>query len=48
MLKSVGGTLEAYYFNGLRCRAVQALSITADGAILYAATDGEGVFRLDL
>jgi hypothetical protein len=34
--------------NGLRCRAVQSLSITDDGATLYAATEGEGVFRLDL
>jgi len=33
---------------GLRTRAVKALAISADGKILYAATEGEGVFRLDL
>lgn len=33
---------------GLRTRAVSALAITSDGNHLYAATDGEGVFRLDL
>jgi len=32
--------------NGLRTRAVTALSISADGETLYAATTGEGVFRL--
>ena len=32
--------------NGLRTRAVTALSISANGKVLYAATDGEGVFRL--
>ena len=32
---------------GLRTRAVTALAISADGKTLYAATDGEGVFRLD-
>ncbi len=31
---------------GLRTRAVNALSISADGQVLYAATEGEGVFRL--
>ena len=31
---------------GLRMRAVVALSISADGKALYAATDGEGIFRL--
>jgi photosystem II stability/assembly factor-like uncharacterized protein len=34
--------------NGLRTRAVTALTITADGGRLYAATEGEGVFRLEL
>jgi photosystem II stability/assembly factor-like uncharacterized protein len=31
---------------GLTMRAVNALSISADGKVLYAATDGGGVFRL--
>ena len=34
--------------NGLRNRAVNALSISMDGQHLYAATEGEGVYRLDL
>ena len=34
--------------NGLRTRAVNALAFSADGLHLYAATEGEGVFRLDL
>ncbi len=34
--------------DGLRTRAVAALAISADGATLYAATEGEGVFRIDL
>ncbi len=33
---------------GLRTRAVSALAISSDGKVLYAATEGEGVFRLDL
>jgi uncharacterized protein (TIGR03437 family) len=33
---------------GLRTRAVMALAISSDGGTLYAATQGEGVFRLDL
>jgi hypothetical protein len=33
---------------GLRTRAVNALAISFDGQHLYAATEGEGVFRLDL
>ncbi|MDH4135180.1 MAG: hypothetical protein OEW09_00465 [Anaerolineae bacterium] len=33
---------------GLRTRAVNALAISPDGQHLYAATEGEGVFRLDL
>jgi photosystem II stability/assembly factor-like uncharacterized protein len=33
---------------GLRTRAVTSLSISADGKSLYAGTNGEGVFRLDL
>jgi len=34
--------------DGLRTRAVKALAISADGKVLYAGTEGEGVFRLDL
>ena len=33
---------------GLRTRAVNGLAISSDGAHLYAATEGEGVYRLDL
>lgn len=33
---------------GLRVRAVNAMAISSDGRRLYAATEGEGVFRLDL
>jgi len=33
---------------GLRTRAVAALAISSDGDHLYAATEGEGMFRLDL
>ena len=34
--------------NGLRTRAVQTMAISADGSILYAGTQGEGVFRLEV
>lgn len=34
--------------NGLHTRSVTGLSISADGNHMYAATHGEGVFRLDL
>ena len=34
--------------NGLSTRAVAALAISADGRVLYAATSGEGIFRLEL
>ena len=43
-----GGTIWAGINDGLRVRAVNALSLSTDGAHLYAATEGEGVFRLDL
>lgn len=33
---------------GLRTRAVNKMAFSSDGAHLYAATEGEGVFRLDL
>ncbi len=34
--------------NGLRMRSVNALAISSDGQHLYAGTEGEGVYRLDL
>ncbi|MFC1935939.1 WD40/YVTN/BNR-like repeat-containing protein [Chloroflexota bacterium] len=43
-----GGRLWVRINESLRTRAVKALAISADGGILYAATEGEGVFRLDL
>jgi photosystem II stability/assembly factor-like uncharacterized protein len=33
---------------GLRTRAVRTLAISLDGGTLYAGTEGEGVFRLDI
>ena len=33
--------------SGLRTRAVNALALSEEGMVLYAATEGEGVFRLD-
>jgi uncharacterized protein (TIGR03437 family) len=33
---------------GLRIRAVNVLSLSSDGSTLYAATDAEGVYRLDV
>jgi hypothetical protein len=43
-----GGATWFSTVQGLRTRAVNALAITSDGGHLYAATEGEGVFRLDL
>jgi photosystem II stability/assembly factor-like uncharacterized protein len=43
-----GGKLWVRINEGLRTRAVNALSISSDGRTLYAATEGEGVFRLDI
>lgn len=43
-----GGKLWLQINNGLRTRAVWALAISSDGGTLYAATYGEGVFRLDI
>lgn len=43
-----GGESWAAINDGLRLRAVNALAITSDGQHLYAATEGEGVYRLDL
>ncbi|MFC1569291.1 T9SS type A sorting domain-containing protein [bacterium] len=34
--------------HGLRTRAAMGLTISSDGQHLYVATDGEGVFRLDV
>ena len=34
--------------DGLSTRAVSSLALSADGWVLYAATSGEGVFRLEL
>jgi len=34
--------------DGLSTKAVSALALSADGWVLYAATSGEGVFRLEL
>ncbi len=43
-----GGKLWVRINEGLRTRAVNALAISSDGRTLYAATEGEGVFRLDI
>ncbi len=43
-----GGTTWMAINKGLRTRAVNALAISSDGQHLYAATEGEGVYRLDL
>lgn len=42
-----GGSTWARIIDGLRMKAVNALAFSADGQELYAATEGEGVFRLD-
>jgi len=44
---SDGGQSWLLMSNGLRTRTVTSLAISADGLHLYAATEGEGVFRLD-
>jgi len=43
-----GGKLWVRINEGLRTRAVKALAISTDGKTLYAATEGEGVFRLSI
>jgi len=43
-----GGQLWVQVNKGLSTRAVKALALSSDGGTLYAATEGEGVFRLDL
>jgi photosystem II stability/assembly factor-like uncharacterized protein len=45
---SDGGQTWVKINDGLRTRAVKCLAISSDGSTLYAATEGEGVFRLDL
>jgi photosystem II stability/assembly factor-like uncharacterized protein len=45
---SDGGAFWAVVNDGLRTKAVNRLAISSDGRHLYAATEGEGVFRLDL
>ena len=42
------GTTWTAINDGLRVRSVNALAISSNGRHLYAATEGEGVFRLDL
>lgn len=41
-----GGQLWMRINDGLSTRAVKALAISSDGKVVYAATEGEGVFRL--
>lgn len=41
-----GGQLWTRINEGLSTRAVKALAVSSDGKVLYAATEGEGVFRL--
>ncbi|MDD5264000.1 MAG: hypothetical protein PHU43_04095 [Candidatus Bipolaricaulis sp.] len=43
-----GGRSWSKVNQGLSTRAVTTLSLSADGRVLYAGTNGEGVFRLDL
>lgn len=43
-----GGRTWAKINNGLRTRAALGLALSTDGQHLYVATDGEGVYRLDL
>ena len=43
-----GGKLWVQIDKGLTMRAVKALTISSDGGTLYAATEGGGVFRLDI
>ncbi len=43
-----GGTTWHAVNQGLRNRDVTTLAISSDGKTLYAGTEGEGVFRLDL
>ncbi len=45
---SDGGRTWIQRNQGLRTRAVNDLAVSSDGGHLYAATEGEGVYRLDL
>ncbi len=45
---SDGGVSWQAINDGLRMRSVNKLALTPDGAHLYAATEGEGVYRLDV
>ncbi|MEW6718267.1 MAG: hypothetical protein AB1345_12315 [Chloroflexota bacterium] len=45
---SDGGQTWSAVNNGLLMRSVKALAISSDGLHLYAATEGGGVYRLDL
>jgi len=47
-LSADGGLSWAPINEGLSTKAVSALALSADGRILYAATSGEGVFKLRL
>ncbi len=41
-----GGQTWTVHNNGLFNRAIRGLALSADGSVLYASTDGAGVFRL--
>ena len=41
-----GGASWTLINNGLRNRAVRALTISSSGGVVYAGTYGEGIFRL--
>lgn len=43
-----GGASWIAITNGLRMRCVTSLALSSDGQHLYAATEGEGVYRLDV
>ncbi|MFL7813932.1 MAG: WD40/YVTN/BNR-like repeat-containing protein [Anaerolineales bacterium] len=43
-----GGETWVKFSDGLRMRAVNRLALSTDGQHLYAATEGEGVYRIDL
>jgi len=43
-----GGLTWTQINDGLRIRSAMELSISSDGQYLYVATNGEGVYRLDL
>ncbi len=43
-----GGNTWALINKGLSSRAVNALAISADGMHLYAATEGNGIYRMDI